>query len=353
MALITCPECNGQISDSVKQCIHCGAKITVCPECKKVYISTVNICTDCGFSIKKEEKEEFFPAQDEDIKQTKKTAKKIAEQYSDENAVGKIYFKFSKLIRIVLIIVSLLFLALAVKELIAWASPLKDLTKGSLEYADKSLTALFTADETLKTIKNNLLISVIFFIAFLLFDTCIADCITYTFYDWLTANKVNIPEVINYTLSKNLKKLPLDEAIKESIAMQFMVDSELYKKNDTVKYKMHTNSILSTVLCIIEYVFLLMFVNTNVENIMREIIENGYFKIWEIDISIITDVWKIIAFAGCIIVMMICDTLFEADLKKYKKAWAKNNLGNNAHLYEKYALDDFTTDVVVDHESEF
>ena len=54
MALITCPECGGQISSTVNNCVHCGAKIKVCPECNCVYIAGVTECKECGYKFVEE-----------------------------------------------------------------------------------------------------------------------------------------------------------------------------------------------------------------------------------------------------------------------------------------------------------
>ncbi|MBQ9744982.1 MAG: hypothetical protein IJW19_07650 [Clostridia bacterium] len=51
MAITNCPECNGTISDTVGQCVHCGAKITVCPSCHKVSAGNARFCAGCGHSL--------------------------------------------------------------------------------------------------------------------------------------------------------------------------------------------------------------------------------------------------------------------------------------------------------------
>ena len=68
MAIILCPECQGKISDTVNQCVHCGAKITVCRECGSVYTANVETCTNCGFvfqsKVKVEKKEPEQPQEE-------------------------------------------------------------------------------------------------------------------------------------------------------------------------------------------------------------------------------------------------------------------------------------------------
>ena len=53
MAVINCPECNEKISNTVKQCVHCGASIVICPECGTAFVEGVKLCTECGYEFKK------------------------------------------------------------------------------------------------------------------------------------------------------------------------------------------------------------------------------------------------------------------------------------------------------------
>lgn len=51
MAITNCPECNGKISTTVDQCIHCGCKLAHCPECGITVIQGVQACPECGAAI--------------------------------------------------------------------------------------------------------------------------------------------------------------------------------------------------------------------------------------------------------------------------------------------------------------
>lgn len=53
MALIKCPECNGEISSTSNQCIHCSCKITICPECGNAVKAGATNCPNCGFEFTK------------------------------------------------------------------------------------------------------------------------------------------------------------------------------------------------------------------------------------------------------------------------------------------------------------
>ncbi len=54
MALIHCPECGAQVSDSAKSCVRCGCGFTICPECKEIYAGKPEVCKKCGFSFGKD-----------------------------------------------------------------------------------------------------------------------------------------------------------------------------------------------------------------------------------------------------------------------------------------------------------
>ena len=52
MALINCPKCQKQISDTVSLCIHCGCQIISCPDCGAAINAEDELCTACGHSFK-------------------------------------------------------------------------------------------------------------------------------------------------------------------------------------------------------------------------------------------------------------------------------------------------------------
>ena len=63
MALVNCPNCNQQISDQAKRCVHCGTELnriipTICPECGTKIIEGQSICSVCGYPIEPVFKEE-------------------------------------------------------------------------------------------------------------------------------------------------------------------------------------------------------------------------------------------------------------------------------------------------------
>ena len=80
MALISCPECGHQLSDTVTKCINCGVEIVYCPECKTPARLISESCANCGFRFHKEEKEKNFAEQ---IPQ--KEAIESAEEIQEEN----------------------------------------------------------------------------------------------------------------------------------------------------------------------------------------------------------------------------------------------------------------------------
>ena len=60
MALINCPECGKQVTDTIEQCIHCGYMLhkhtnPQCPECGKEVENTQKQCNNCGFLLSNNE----------------------------------------------------------------------------------------------------------------------------------------------------------------------------------------------------------------------------------------------------------------------------------------------------------
>lgn len=58
MALINCPDCGKEVSDSAPSCIHCGCVLKVntirCPECGAENSENTKTCAKCGFAFKTE-----------------------------------------------------------------------------------------------------------------------------------------------------------------------------------------------------------------------------------------------------------------------------------------------------------
>lgn len=52
MALVTCPKCGGQISDTAGECVHCGFTFKICPECGTVLAKDAEKCEHCGYAFR-------------------------------------------------------------------------------------------------------------------------------------------------------------------------------------------------------------------------------------------------------------------------------------------------------------
>ncbi|MBQ8576015.1 MAG: hypothetical protein IJ447_08225 [Clostridia bacterium] len=59
MALINCPDCGKEVSDSAKNCIHCGCvlkqNLVKCPECGNEAPEGTKTCAKCGFAFRSED----------------------------------------------------------------------------------------------------------------------------------------------------------------------------------------------------------------------------------------------------------------------------------------------------------
>ncbi len=49
MAISKCPVCQGKLSTTANQCIHCGADVKLCPECESLCMSNADVCNECGY----------------------------------------------------------------------------------------------------------------------------------------------------------------------------------------------------------------------------------------------------------------------------------------------------------------
>ena len=58
MALVICPECGKEISDSCDKCIHCGCSVVKCLECGNVNLKESVVCSHCGKNLQEDCKKE-------------------------------------------------------------------------------------------------------------------------------------------------------------------------------------------------------------------------------------------------------------------------------------------------------
>lgn len=77
MALINCPDCGKEVSDSAKNCIHCGCvlkqNLVACPECGNEISENAVSCPKCGFTLRKEDTAQKVVV----LKESKATGKKL------------------------------------------------------------------------------------------------------------------------------------------------------------------------------------------------------------------------------------------------------------------------------------
>ncbi len=77
MALINCPDCGKEVSDSAKNCIHCGCvlkqNLIKCPECGNEVSDSASSCPKCGFALRKEDTAQKVVV----MKESKATGKKL------------------------------------------------------------------------------------------------------------------------------------------------------------------------------------------------------------------------------------------------------------------------------------
>ena len=112
MALITCPECHKEISNTVSQCIHCGAAITLCPECGKALTKKDTFCPNCGYQVTEtvlvsETKKEVEESSALDYADDKNVLHNVIAAYKKES-------KAYKVLDIVITIINIPFLIIAV-----------------------------------------------------------------------------------------------------------------------------------------------------------------------------------------------------------------------------------------------
>ena len=109
--LIKCPECGKQISDTAKECLHCGFKFKKCDECGNIVSLNDDSCNQCGFQFtvkSKKSKTKTKSAGEKLFKEEEKKARKVAAYIEKLNAIFKWGARIANIIPIPINIIAII-----------------------------------------------------------------------------------------------------------------------------------------------------------------------------------------------------------------------------------------------------
>lgn len=343
MALINCPECDGKISDSVKQCIHCGAKISACPECHDVFAKHLDSCPTCGYRFKETNGESVKSEQE---KATKKETKKEelddkdAKQIKDLWSSSKVYTKFydNHIIKIILFSVAVLFLFIAIGKFVSWTNQLNKAPGSSLEDYEKAFNAYASIEDIKSDIKINIILSAILLASNAIYAGFGRSMGIFDFITWSNTRGVNRITAVKNMLAIDLSRIVPEAFMDYEDAALLIIDADIQSKDVTFKSNSLTYNTVRTILSIARNVFLLSFIYKNISNVMDKMFLSGPFKLWKFSnySGVISDKWMLIAFAVCLVTSFVYSTVMEEKMQKTRDAWAKNNIPDYERQYKRY-----------------
>ena len=237
MAIITCPECKEKISDTSKNCIHCGCQINLCPECKNINTNSTQVCAFCGYQF--ENKEE------------------AGQKNKETNIVDK-FLRIFDIIGCGGIIIGVICLVVAYAKLQDWAN-FKD--------AGEAFEGLMNYRE----VKSSIITLIIFAFVFLglVFTAAFLEPIIF----WLILET-------KQDVSKNcfLKIKALNEEIqsttdkkveaKKRKEMKRLTKLMIYKTNTKEKSKILIESLITSIVFLLVVLFSYLHLKVNLENYM-------------------------------------------------------------------------------------
>ena len=312
MAIIVCPECQEKISDTVRQCVHCGAKISVCPECKMVYAKEINVCTECGCLLNRIEN------QSKNEESELSSAKDVMSLWKKEKTMHQ--YLFTNTIWLVLIVASVIFVAIAAFQLLSWNND------------------VFKAEETFSNIKTMLTFAAVFFVLQSVYNSLGNFYKTILLSAWCVGKKVDFKFVLSTTLKKNFDAMTLDEAGEELGGAQWCIIAATYAQNAILRYKQKKLNIIKVCFVVVSAIFLLVFALKNIEIYMQaEIWKSDILGTTGFEFSMIEDWILLIISAVAYIVRLFLNKLIDKNEEKACDAWVSENLSDCAKEYSKYA----------------
>ena len=315
MAIILCPECQGKISDTVNQCVHCGAKITVCRECGSVYTANVETCTNCGFvfqsKVKVEKKEIKVPS-----------ANELTESWYQSSPLSKIAFKKNKVIKRVmdaLLIIAFIIITLGCFVLDGYFSESNMYIFGV--YICMILLGVFTILGTI-------------------FDGIKVYLSRNAFSKWCSNKKIGINTVILPSLKTNFDALSTSEAKIELKALKMCVETSFHTYDYANRYNAVAVRVFETLIECVAHVLLLSFFFKNIDILFEYGLKLSAIENWSL----------LIISLVLLLVSGVLATVAENSEEKVRSQWFCKNFPAYSELYNKYITkqDDYLIDKMFD-----
>ncbi|MBP3592673.1 MAG: zinc ribbon domain-containing protein [Clostridia bacterium] len=339
MAIIKCPECEENISSTVKQCIHCGAKIRFCPECESVFVGNVASCPNCGYAFEQVEQISQMPLpktsdshknevpDSEDISETSVAALKHrwGEEKPTIKIVGKVLGWGATIITIILVI-------LAYLKYDEW---FKSIASMQFEF-----DMYYAANEVLEKIAPLLIIGMILTIIDSGIDRMLEVYSLYDFSRWVKQKKISFDHILKKSFNEDMHGKTEQEKNKKEEEHTFAIRAKLYAEDFSYRNRFYLYQIFQFALSAIGTFLFYMWAKINVEVLMKYNIEKtlwersmhfGNSTFDELKFSMLENNWMIVA-CGILFVLRAIFT--------FKDTFDQQNILKKASEQYKDASDD-------------
>lgn len=312
MAIIKCPECNESISSTVKQCIHCGAKITACPECGTVYAEEITVCRNCGYTFD----EEKPLAEEPRVEAVKTDMKGLKKKWVEENPIRKLLEK-PFIVEFVFGALCLILLFIALDKFNSWTDLIAKAQSGSWsDQINNSFEAQITADKTLETIRDY----IFWIVVALMLSNCgkrVAILYSYSdFSKWLRGKRISLGNVISDSLNADNTRLTEEAAKKLNEERTFFIKAQMFSEDIVERNGMLLRAGVNEGFNLLQAIFGSLFISANLEVLMRNALENGGVFV-NFELSMLENIWQAVA---CIALFIIGHIYGEIEEKKDAKA---------------------------------
>ena len=314
MAIINCPECGGSISDTVRQCVHCGSSITVCRECNKIYTDNPVCCPSCGY--------EFVSVggdNDEEEKECK-TAASLHKKWKEGLQLTSVVLHPA---------LAWIFIGLAgLFAIIAW-------------FKLKSWNDFTTYSSTLSMVNNLILVAVLFFIFGSLMSSLGEFFRTTLFMQWCAKKGIDYEKVVGNSLRLDYHSLSIEKACEEIDATKACCRAASYNANYIHRNLIRNCQIACAVIETVALVFAYLYFTGLVEVFMSaELMESESLGISGFTADKVENQWMILVAFGLYFVSILVSTYIGKRNESECKLWVKRNLPTLLPIYNKFVADD-------------
>ena len=252
MALIKCPECNMNISDTTTQCVHCGYKIIKCIECGSIMQGDAKVCSNCGYEIKRQNERE-------DAHRRKNilfnSFKEMFENWRSNSFLRKLIASKNYLTKGTLI-VSGAFALFGIMVLLFWRF-------------EDGMSALQGFENVNNTYNVLLAFSGVFLCAYVILKDFKTYFIISDFGSWVKLNNINLTFFIESYLNNDFGQISLEEiALESKLARYAILTREIDGRQFALEDK-KKNLIVSSCMYFVSAVFIYLLLTSLTQMYMQ------------------------------------------------------------------------------------